>query len=206
MAKGTLTAAILSLGAAFVLTTPAHAGPIVVTLPTYYDSPNGYDFVATFPPPGSTTIGTFTFSIPASALVTGITISGTFGNPDNGSTALSDYYFGFTGDETAVEIAACDSILANCYSNQNGPTPWTYTLTAANLSTLGSAITSGSLNFTYTWDNNTQFAFSGYDQYVYAGDPTLDIQTAQTAPEPATTLMCFGGLVALAALRRFRRV
>ena len=203
MAKRKLTGAILSLGAAFVLTIPARASAILVSLPTYYDSPNGYDFVTTFPPVGSTTIGTFTFSIPGGAAVTGITISGTFGNPDNGTTALSDYYLGFSGDETAVEVASCDSILDDCYSNQNGPTAWTYTLTAGSLSTLASAIAGGSLDFTYTWDNNTQFAIPGDDQYVYAGDPTLDIQVT---PEPATLLMCFGGLAMITALRRFRGV
>ncbi|HEY1760193.1 MAG TPA: hypothetical protein VGG72_32770 [Bryobacteraceae bacterium] len=202
MTKRTLTAAILSLGAAFVLTAPAHAGTIAVTFPTYYDSPDGYDFVTTFPPPGSTTIGTFTFSIPASELL-GITISGTFGNPDNPTTALSDYYLGFSGDETAVEVAACDSVVADCYSNEDGPTVWAYTLTAGNLSTLAPAIAGGSLDFTYTWDNNTVVTIPGDDQYVYAGDPTLDITVS---PEPATVLLCFGGLAALLALRRFRKV
>jgi hypothetical protein len=201
MTNRTLTAAILSLGAAFLLTTPARASAILVTLPSY-DSPNGYDFVSTFPPAGSSTIGTFTFSIPAGWLVAGITISGTFGNGDSGTTALSDYYLGYSGHETAVEVAGCDSIMANCYSNQNGPTAWTYTLTSANLSTLAPAITGGSLDFTYTWDNNTQFAFPNDLQYVYAGAPTLDIQVT---PEPATLLMCFGGLAGIAALRRFRK-
>jgi hypothetical protein len=202
MTTRTLTAAILSLGAVFALTIPAHAGPILVNLPSY-DSPDGYDFVTTFPPVGSTTIGTFTFSIPASELVTGITISGSFGNGDSGTTALSDYYLGFAGDETAVEVASCDNILDDCYSAQNGPTSWSYTLTAGDVSTLSSAIAGGSLDFTYTWDDNTQFAFPGFDQYVYAGAVTLDIQTT---PEPATVLMCFGGLALIAALRRFRRV
>ena len=202
MTKQTLTAAILSLGAAFVLTIPAHAGTILVNLPSY-DSPNGYDFVTTFPPAGSTTDGTFTFSIPAADLVTGITISGTFGNGDNATTALSDYYLGYSGHETAVEVAACDSILANCYSNQNGPTAWSYTLTAANLTTLAPAITAGSLDFTYTWDNNTQFAFPGDLQYVYAGPATLAVTAT---PEPATMLLCCGGLALIAGLRRFRKV
>lgn len=196
-------AAILSFGAVFALTTPARAGDIVVTLPTYYDSPNGYDFVSTFPTDDSTTIGTFTFSIPAGADVTGITISGTFGNSDNGTTALSDYYLGFSGDETAVEVASCDNILDDCYSAQDGPTSWTYSLTPSDLSTLASAISNGSLDFTYTWDNNTQVAFSGYDQYVYAGAPTLDIAAT---PEPATVLICLVGLAGIAARRRFRRV
>jgi hypothetical protein len=202
MAKRKLTAAILSLGAAFILTTPARAGAIVATLPSY-DSPDGYDFISTFPSAGSTTIGTFTFSIPVGALVTGITISGTFGNGDSGTTALSDYYLGYSGHEMAVQVASCDSIFDDCYSGQNGPTAWTDTLTAGNLSTLASAIAGGSLDFTYTWDNNTTVAIPGYDQYVYAGAATLDLQVT---PEPATVLMCFGGLAVIATLRRFRRV
>lgn len=203
MVKRTRIAAILSLGAVFALTTPAWAGDILVTLPNYYDSPNGYDFVNTLPPPGSTTIGTFDFSIPVGITITGITISGTFGNPDAGTTALSDYYLGDSGNETAVEVASCDSIFDDCYSGQNGPTAWTYQLTGSDLSTLSSAIAGGSLDFTYTWDNNTQFAFPNYYQYVYAGASTIDIQTV---PEPAAWLMGFGGLAGIAALRRFRRI
>jgi hypothetical protein len=202
MTKRTLTTAILSIGAAFVLTIPARAGSIVATVPSY-DSPDGYDFVTTFPPSGSTTIGTFTFSVPGGATITGITISGAFGNGDSPTTALSDYYLGFGGDETAVEVANCDSIVANCYSNQNGPTMWSYTLTASNRSTLASAISSGSLDFTYTWDNNTIVTIPGDDQYVYAGLATL---TIQTAPEPASVVICLGGLAGIAVLRRLRKV
>jgi hypothetical protein len=202
MTKRTIMAAILSLGAAIVLTTPARASDIFANLPSY-DSPVGYDFVTTFPPAGSTTIGTFTFSIPAGGLILGATISGAFGNADSGTTALSDYFLGFSGDETAVEVAACDSVFDDCYSAENGPTAWSYTLTAGNLSTLSSAIASGSLDFTYTWDNNTTFAFAGDDQFVYADASTLDMQVS---PEPGTVLMCFGGLAAIVALRRFRRV
>lgn len=202
MAKRTLTAAILSFGIFFGLTPPARAD-IIVTLPNDYDSPNGYDYVNTTPPTGATTIGTLTFTIPTGLQVTGITISGTFGNPDSPTTALSDYYLGDSSNETAVLVASCDSALDDCSSNQNGPTPWTHTLTPANLSTLVSAIANGSLDFTYTWDTTPAFAFSGIDQYVYAGAPTLDIQIT---PEPATLLLCLGGLAGAAAFRRFRKV
>jgi hypothetical protein len=203
MVKRTVIAAILSLGAVVAVTTPAQAGNIMVALPGYYDSPNGYDFVNTLPPAGSTTIGTFDFSIPAGTAITGITISGTFGNPDVGTTALSDYYLGFNGNETAVDVANCDSIFSDCYSGQNGPTGWSYQVTGSNLSTLASAIDSGSLDFTYTWDNNTIVQIPNYYQYVYAGAATIDIETA---PEPAALLMCLGGLLGIAAIRRFRRV
>ncbi|HEY6347389.1 MAG TPA: VPLPA-CTERM sorting domain-containing protein [Bryobacteraceae bacterium] len=201
MTKQLLTGAILSIGAAFVLAAPANA-TIVLTLPSY-DSPNGYDFVNTFPLTGPTTIGTFTFLLPAGETVAGITISGTFGNGDSGTTALSDYYLGYSGNETAVEVATCNSIFDDCYSAQNGPTSWTYTLTGSNLKAIASALAAGSLDFTYTWDNNTQFALPGYSQYVYAGPATIDITVT---PEPASVLLCFSALAGLAALRRFRKV
>jgi hypothetical protein len=205
MTKRTLIAAILSLGAAFVLTASARANTIV-TLPSY-DSPNGYDFNYTFPPTGPTTIGTFTFSLPA--MVTGVTISGTFGNGDSPTSALSDYYLGFSGDETAVKVAGCDSISAPCYVDQNGPTSWTYTLTSANLSTLASAIASGSLDFTYTWGSSPPLCSGStcpqgvYDQYVYAGATTIDIQTT---PEPTYVPLLFSAFAGIAVLRRFRGV
>ncbi len=60
------------------------------------------------------TIGSYSFTIPATDLVTGITISGTFGNGDSATTALSDYYLGFSGNEMAVPVAGCDSISADC--------------------------------------------------------------------------------------------
>jgi hypothetical protein len=71
------------------------------------------------------------------------------------------------------------------------------------LSTLAPAIASGSLDFTYTWDNNTQFAFPGDEQQVYAGDTTLSLQVT---PEPASVLLFFSVLAGIVALRRFRRV
>ncbi len=205
MAKRTLTAVIAFVGAVFFLASPVR-GDIFATLSNFYDSPNGYDFVTTFPPAGSTTIGTFTFTIPTGDTVTGITISGTFGNSDNPTTALSDYFLGFSGNETAVPVANCDSILADCYSNGNGPTAWIDSLSSANLNTLASAIGSGAVDFTYTWGNNTQFAFQGFDQFVYAGAPTIDIQVTQVTPEPASVLLLLSVLAAIAALRLFRRV
>jgi hypothetical protein len=204
MTKRTLTAAILSLGAAFVLTTPARAD--VVTLPSY-DSPDGYDFATTFPT-GSTTIGTFTFSPTNPSGVTGITISGSFGNGDVPNTALSDYYLGFSGDLTAVEVAACDSISDNCYSGQEGPYTWTATLTPAEIADLGPGLTAGSLDFSYTWDSSPPagpipdfFSSTGYDdQYVYAGATTLTI-----TPEPTSVLLFVSALAGIVVLRRFRR-
>jgi len=211
MTKQPIAAIILCAGAAIGLTTQAYAGDINLTLslpsPGYYDSPNGYDYSSTFPPTTSTTIGTFTFTIPTDNYVTGITLSGTFGNGDSPTTVLSDYYLGFSADETAVEVANCDDVSDNCYSGAEGPYTWNYTATSSDLTTLASALNNGSLDFTYTWDNNAELqegAVPGNLQYVYAGAPTIDIHYA--TPEPATLLFCFGGLAGIAALRRFRKV
>jgi hypothetical protein len=203
MAKGKLTAAILFLGSAFVLTTSARAD--IVTLPSY-DSPDGYDFAATFPPGGSTIIGTFTFTPFTPDADTAITISGSFGNGDVPTTALSDYYLGFSTDEAAVEVAACDSILANCYSGEEGPYSWAITLTQPEIASLATGLEAGSLDFSYTWGSSPAIADflspTGYDaQYVYAGAATL-----VTSPEPASALLFFSGLAGIVVVRRLRRV
>jgi hypothetical protein len=212
MTKVKLTSAILSIGAAIIFITPVQAGEIILSTPSY-DSPDGYDFVTTTPPTGSTTIGTYTFTPFTTvelASITGITISGTFGNGDSNTTALSDYYLGIPGgDETEVEVAACDDPLANCYSGQEGPYTWNTTLTPTEITELAPALEAGSIDFTYTWDSGAPpipdfFSLTGFDdQYVYAGATTLDIMTT---PEPSTVLFCLSGLAGVVLLRRFRKV
>jgi len=209
MTKQKIVVLILCAGAAIGHTTPAHAGDIFANVGSY-DSPDGYDYVDTLPPTTYQNIGTFTFSLPGGDIAGAITISGSFGNGDVPNTALSDYYLGFSGDEEAVEVAACDSIAANCYSGQEGPYLWTATLTQAQILALAPAISSGSIDFGYTWDSSPPAQpipdfLSGYDaQYVYAGAATLDITPA--APEPATVLFCLGGLAGIAAFRRLRQI
>jgi hypothetical protein len=208
MIKQTSSAVFLSIVASLVLTTPAHAGDIIATIGSY-DSPDGYDFVTTSPPTTYQLIGTFAFTIPTGESATNITISGSFGNGDGTTTALSDYYLGFGGDEEAVVVANCDSTSANCYSGQEGPYNWSATLTQAEIADLAPALAAGSIDFGYTWDSTTPpfsdpLSPTGYDdQYVYAGAATLDITPS---PEPATVLFCFSGLAGLAAFRRFRKL
>lgn len=188
---------MLGVGAAIILTAPAQAD-IISNLGSY-DSP-GYDFVNTFPPAGATIIGTFTFTIPVGADVTGITISGSFGNGDSPTTALSDYYLGFSGDEMAVPVIGCDDPTADCASG-DGPTDWSATLSSTQIMELSSALAGGSLDFTYTWDTPT-FAFMGINQQVFAGATTLDITAT---PEPSTVLFCLSGIVGLVMFRRLRK-
>src|ERR1700722_13666453 len=113
MTNQKLTKAIPIVGAAIALIAPAQASLIIGS----YDSP-GYDYVNTLPPSGSTTIGTFTFTPVAAGDLSfaAVTISGSFGNADGSTTALSDYYLGFSGNEEAVEVASCDSTSLDCYS------------------------------------------------------------------------------------------
>jgi hypothetical protein len=208
MTKTTYSAAAIA-ALVFAFAPSSRAGQFVSTVPAW-DSNDSYDFNSTYPPTTYQADGTFTFTIPAGLTIAGITITGSFGNGDSGTTALSDYYLGFAGNEEAVEVAACDDPTANCYSGQEGPYTWTATLTPAQIATLASAITAGSIDFGYTWDADPPaqpiadlLAPNGYDaQYVYAGAATLDINTT---PEPATCLFCISGLAGLVALKRFRK-
>jgi len=202
MIKQTIAAVLFSLAASLGLTAAAQAG-IILQSTSSYDSPLGYDYVTTFPPAGSTTIGTYAFSIPAGVSVSSVTISGTFGNGDSPTTALSDYYLGFGGNETAVKVASCDSAAADCASNNNGPTALLFTLTQPQIAALATGLSGGSLDFTYTWDTTPAFAIPSVPQYIYAGAATIDIAYS---PEPATLLFCFSGMAGFVVLRRFRRV
>jgi hypothetical protein len=217
MTKQIVAIAVLCIGAALCLTTPAHATEVnLTTNPSLntdgsYDSPVGYDYStpATTPPTSYQNIGTFNFTIPAG--VASITVSGSFGDSNVSTTALSDYYLGFSGDqeeEEAVEVAACDSITANCYSGQEGPYSWSVTLTPTEIAALGPGLAAGSLDFGYTWDTGVTptpdpLSPTGYDaQYVYAGAATLDITPT---PEPGTALLWFTGVMGLAAFWGFRK-
>jgi len=210
MTKLTIPAVIFSIAASLGVTVPAHAGDIIATIGSY-DSIDGYDYNSSFPPAGYQPIGTFTFTNPAGGTAANITISGSFGNGDVPNTALSDYYLGFAGDEEAVQVAACDSISADCYSGQEGPYNWGATLTQAQIADLAPALSDGSIDFGYTWDSSPPaqpipdfLSPTGFDnQYIYAGAATLDITPS---PEPATVLFCFSGLAGLAAFRRFRKL
>lgn len=208
MSKHTISAVILSTVASLGLTTQAHA-QITVTLPGEYDSPIGYDYSSTFPPTTDQLIGTFSFAPVVPETTPNITISGSFGDLESPTTALSDYYLGYSGNEEAVEIEACDSYSANCASNEEGPTYWTAMLTPLEITDLAPGLAAGSLDFSYTWDAAApagpavpvDFFGSPTPQYIDAGAATLQI-----APEPATVLFCFSGLAGLAAFRRFRKL
>jgi hypothetical protein len=144
---------------------------------------NYYDLSSTFPP-NPITIGTFTFTVPTGQVITGATISGTFGDQNIPVTALADLFV----DGGTIEVGNCDSTSDPCFSGTIGgsPVPWSHPFTAAELGDL----TGGTLDLIAV-----QNSFGA----VFVGAPTLDIQTT---PEPASIFTLAGGLLALAAWRR----
>jgi len=215
MTRKTITTAFFSIAATLIVTSSAQAGSLIATASTAeYQSPLGYDFSdpSDDPPTSYQNIGTFAFTpITSLGSVGYLTISGTFGNMDYGlTTALSDYFLGDAADgEQAVEVAQCDSALANCYSGQQGPYTWSFTLEGAQITALANGLANGRIDFGYTWGQGTPAIpdpffgdANGYDpQYVNAGPATLDVYT----PEPATVLFCVSGLAGIVALRRSRK-
>ena len=143
---------------------------------------NFYDFSSTFPP-NPITIGTFTFSIPTGEVITGATISGTFGDPNLGFTSLTDLFV----DGGTIEVGNCDSTSDPCAIG-GSPVPWSHSFTTAELGDLAA----GFFDFTAVQNSFGE---------VIVGSPSLDIQVAQT-PEPSSIFTMAGGLLAFAAWRR----
>jgi len=141
---------------------------------------NFYDFSSTFPP-DPITIGTFDFTIPTGDQIVGATISGTFGDVNIPTTAVTDLFV----DDGNIQVAACDDPSAPCAVG-GSPVSWSYTFTDAQFGDLAG----GSIDFTAI-----QNSFAA----VVVGAPTLDIQTV---PEPSSIFTLAGGLLAFAACRR----
>jgi hypothetical protein len=106
-------------------------------------------------------------------------------------------------------VAQCDSLSANCYSGQQGPYSWSFTLSGGQITALANGLANGSIDFGYTWGQGTPAISdpffgdaNGYDpQFVNAGAATLEV----FSPEPATFFFGFSGLCGIIILRRFRK-
>lgn len=140
--------------------------------------------------PYDITIGAFDFTIPTGDVITGATISGTFGDVNIPVTALTDLFV----DNGTINVAGCDDLSAPCAAGtiDGSLVPWSHTFTSTELSDLSSDFAAGSIDFTAV-----QNSFGA----VVVGSPTLDIQVAQT-PEPSSLFTLAGGLLAIAAWRR----
>jgi hypothetical protein len=197
MLKSTASALIFSASLFVALSGAARAEDVIV-LPTF-DASNQtslpdltdyegvfYDGSSTFPP-ASIPIGTFDFTVPTGLQVTGATISGTFGDENIGVTALTDLFvLGGT-----IEVGECDDPSDDCATGANSLVPWSHTFSSAELTSLATDFSGGSIDFTAV--QNSPFGA------VVVGGPELDIQYS---PEPASIFTLAVGLLAIPALRR----
>lgn len=157
----------------------ARADVFTFTLPNFngpFLPPN-----ASLPAP-SQTVGTFNVVIPAGQPITAATLTGTFGNSVNGSSAATNLFL------DGLPVAQCLPAAA-CTGSAPGPTPFSFAFGAANLALL----TDGAAVLT---------AVQTGPGTIRLGQLSLRIETI---PEPATLVLLGTGIAGVGASLRRRR-
>ena len=158
----------------------ARADAITVTVPDF----NGpFTVGGTFPRP-PLTVATFNFTLPAGFEIGSATLTGTFGNSINGTTAPVTLFL----DSLQVTQCAAGAPCTGAFGT-SGPTPFVFNFSAASFSLL----TDGMAVLTYSQLGPGT---------VRLGSLTL---TIQPVPEPASLLLLGSGLAGLATAWRKRR-
>lgn len=169
---------LIVLGA--VSASATYADNITVTLPDF----NGpFTVGGTFPRPAAN-VGTFNFTLPPGFQIGSVTLSGTFGNAVNGTTAPMTLFLDGVQMGQCAPAAPCTGAFGT-----TGPTPFSFDLSGASFSVLldGSA----TLSFAQLGPGTARL-----------GNLTL---TIREIPEPATMLLLGSGVAGLAAFLRKRR-
>jgi hypothetical protein len=177
------TFALLALG--FAPLAGAQATVITSVLPQVSNAFGG-------PYPGPVTeVGSFSYTVPRGTIISGVTISGTFGNSVNNTSAATRVFL------NGNLVATC-VINTTCYNpSTTAPTAWSFTLPDSE----AVAVANGTATLTWIQDSptTTQLGVTTLTLQVGSAVPALDVRALAAL---ALLLACVGAWILRARLEQ----